>query len=266
MAASAGTCGMAIRLAVGLLAGHAAAAQAQDVASGDRWTFTPVYTHSSISGNRGGDWNQLELDLLYKASPRVLLGANVDFRERWGVNDTLYTGSVSVQATDALEWHASVTSTADADFSPERIYAAGIDWRPAERVSLLLDYRQLEFAGGNLREWRPGVVLWLSGNTWLTARYSDGDAFGSTGYHATSLRLDHVFAGRQKLSLAYAHGVDPERDPLLPGVLLTEADYVSAFYRFPLRPALDMFLGAEYEDRRRVYTRTGISVGLVARF
>lgn len=241
-----------------------AAAHAQESAP-DRWAFTSLYTHSSLSGARG-DWNQLELDLLYQAAPKVALGAKADWRERLGVDDTLYTGSVSVQATDALEWHAAVTATADADFSPERIYATGIEWRPWQRASLLLDYRHLEFGDGTLREWRPGAILWFSDNTWLTARYSDGRAYGSTGYHASSLRLDHVFPGRQKLSLAYSRGVDPERDPLLPGVLLTEADYITAFYRMPLRPSLDLILGVEYEDRRRLYTRTGLSIGLAARF
>lgn len=231
----------------------------------DRWAFASLYTHSSLSGARG-DWNQLELDLLYRAAPRVALGAKADWRERLGVDDTLYTGSVSVQATDALEWHAALTAAAGADFSPERIYTTGVEWRPWQRVSLLLDYRHLEFSDGNLSEWRPGAILWFSDNTWLTARYSDGRAYGSTGYHASSLRLDHVFAGGQKLSLAYSRGVDPERDPLLPGVLLTEADYITAFYRLPLRPSLDLLLGAEYEDRRRLYTRTGLSVGLAARF
>lgn len=230
-----------------------------------RWALTPIYTHSSVSGGRG-DWNQFELDLQYQASPRVSLGANADWRERWGMDDTLYTGRISIQATDALEWHASVTSTPDADFSPERSHATGVEWRPARRVSLLLDYRQLEFANGDLREWRPGAILWLSDRTWITARYSDGDAYGGTGYHASTLRLDHVFGGQQKLSVAYSRGLDPERDPLLPGVLLSEADAVSVFYRMPLRPALDLILGAEYEDRARAYTRTGISVGLVARF
>jgi YaiO family outer membrane protein len=246
------------------LAGVPADASAQAPAT-SRWALTPIYTLSSVSGGRG-DWNQFELDLQYQASPRVSLAANADWRERWGIEDTLYTGRVSIQATDALEWHASVTSTPDADFSPERIHATGLDWRLARRVSLLLDYRQLEFANGDLREWRPGAILWLSDRTWITARYSDGDAFGGTGYHASTLRLDHVFGGQQKLSVAYTRGLDPERDPLLPGVLLSEADAVSVFYRMPLRPALDLILGAEYEDRARAYTRTGISVGLVARF
>lgn len=250
-------------MAIALLCAPAGARSQQSAAS--QWALTPIYTHSSVSGGRG-DWNQFELDLQYQASPRVSLGANADWRQRWGIEDTLYTGRVSVQATDALEWHASVTSTPDADFSPERIHGTGLEWRPWQRVSLLLDYRQLEFANGELREWRPGAILWLSDRTWITARYSDGDAYGGTGYHASTLRLDHVFGDRQKLSMAYTRGLDPERDPLLPGVLLTEADYLSIFYRMPLRPALDLILGAEYEDRGRVYTRSGISVGLVARF
>ena len=256
-------------LTAGLLAAvllaSAAAARAQD-GGDDRWAFTTLYTYSGVSGDRG-DWNEVELDLLYKVRPRVLLGANLDWRERFDRDDILYTGSLSVQATDALEWHVAATATPDADFSPERIYAAGFEWRPWQRASLLLDYRRLELAdGGHLREWRPGAILWFSDQTWLTARYTDGDAYDGTGYHGHALRLDHVFAGRQRLTLGYAHGIDPERDPALPGVLLTEADYWSAYYRMPLRPALDLVVGAEYEDRRRIYSRTGVSVGLVARF
>lgn len=250
-------------LAIGLL-GASALSCAQEPAT-PRWAVSAIHTHSRASGGRG-DWNQLALDLLYQAGPRVVLGGTLDRRERDGITDTLVTGAVSVQATAALQWHASATATADADFSPDRILAAGVDWRSWRRVSLLLDHRRLAFADGSLREWRPGAIFWISDDTWITARYSHGDAYGSTGYHASAVRLDHAFGGRQKLSLAYARGVDPERDPLLPGVLLTQADYLSAYYLLPLRPALDLILGVEYEDRVDLYTRTGISVGLVARF
>jgi YaiO family outer membrane protein len=249
-------------LALALLAAPAARAQDADDA---RWTFTPIYTHSAVGDGRG-DWSELDLDLLYRASDRVLLGANVDWRERWGARDTRYTGSIAVQATPTFEWHAAIAATPDADFSPKRSYSAGLDWKALPRLALLLDYRHLEVSGGRLREWRPGAVVWLSDRTWLTARYSDGDAYGTTGYHASTLRLDHDFGGRRKLSLAYTRGVDPERDPLVPGVLLTEADYLTAYYRMPLQPALDLILGAEYEDRSGLYTRTGISIGLVVRF
>lgn len=255
----------AVLLTACVLLAQAATSHAQGATTGGRWTFTPIYTYSALGRDRG-EWNQLDLDLQYKATPRVLLGGNIDWRQRWDSEDTLYTGSVSVQATDSFEWHAAATLASDADFSPERILAAGIEWKPGERMAWLLDYRRLEFADGNLREWRPGVMLWLSDRTWLTARYSDGDAYGARGYYATSVRLDHRFANRQQLSLSYARGVDPERDPLLSGVLLTEADYFSAYYRVPLRSAVDLILGAEYEDRRHVYTRSGLSVGLVVRF
>ena len=252
-------------LAACLLLVQATTVQAQDAAAGTRWTFTPIYTHSGLSGARD-DWNQLDLDLLYEATPRVLLGANIDWRERGDFDDTLYTGSIGVQATDTFWWHAAVTATSDADFSPEHIYVAGVEWKSAERVAWLLDYRLHEYSDGDLSEWRSGVIVWLSESTWLTARYGDGDAYDTRGYHNASLRLDHRFANHQQLSLSYANGVDPERDPFVPGVLLTEADYFSAYYRLPLRTAVDLILGAEYEDRHDVYTRSGLSVGLVVRF
>lgn len=124
-------------LALALLA--APAARAQDAGAGP-WTFTPIYTHSAVSDDRG-DWSELDLDLLYRASDRVLLGANVDWRQRWGAQDTRYTGSIAVQATPSFEWHAAIAATPDADFSPKRGYSAGLNWQALSRLALLLDYR-----------------------------------------------------------------------------------------------------------------------------
>lgn len=232
----------------------------------DRWTFTPIYTYGDIR-DRSGSWNELELDLAYKASDRVVLGANALHRARGPYDDTLYTASISTYPSDALEWHASVTYTPDADFSPERRLATGVEWRTSPWVSLLLDYRHQEFAWGNARDWRPGAIVWLSDDNWLTVRYTTGRGFG-TDYDGYSLRYDHRFAGNQRLSLGYAHGTDPEIDPTLPfpEAFLTEADYYTAFYRFPLRTGTDLILGLEYEDRAPYYRRTAATVGISMKF
>ncbi len=251
-----------------LLAAPLACAQAQATAADRddaRWVLTSLLSYSTLDNGRG-DWRGAELDLLYKVSPRLRVGGNVELRERGDQADTLYTASVSANPVAAWEWHAALTVTPNADFSAERIGSAGAEWRVSPRISLLLDYRQLRFASGNLREIRPGVILWFGDQTWVTARYTEGDAFGDAGYHAHLLRLDHVFAGERRLTLAYARGIDPERDPLLPGVLLTESNLFAAVYRFPVRPQLDLVLGADYEDREPYYTRTGLLVGVSTRF
>ncbi len=214
---------MQLRVIVVLCALAAAIpAAAQDAgAAEDRWTFTPLYTYGDISG-RDDNWNEVELDLAYKASDRLVLGGKVHHRERGGFDDTLYTASVSTYPVDALEWHASATVTPDADFSPERRYATGVEWRASPKLSLLLDYRHQEFAWGNTRDWRPGAIAWFSEDSWLTARYTSGRGFG-TDYDGYSLRYDHRFAGDRRLSLGYAHGTDPEIDPVEPEAFLTEA-------------------------------------------
>ena len=230
------------------------------------WAFTTLYSHSALSGGRG-NWEQLDNDLLYTASPRWIFGGSVDVRRRYSASDTLFGASVSFLPNAAWELHASAKAAPSAEFSPRRSYESGVQWRASQRWSLLLDARRFEFPGGSLRELRPGVIFWFDEATALTARYTDGRAFGSTGYHAYSLRLDHDFNAGQRLSIGYAHGIDPEQDPsVVPGVLLSESDLLTAYYRFPLRARLNLIVGAEYEDRHHAYTRAAASLGLSKRF
>lgn len=262
-------------VALGLLAACGTAAAQSDPADAPTerpWALSALYTHSNLSGARD-DWQQLDLDAYFRAGPRWAVTGGADYRRRADATDVVYGIGAEFYPNAAWQFHASVATTPDADFTYEHGYAAGAEWRAASWLSLLLETRGFEFDGGDLQEWRPGVTLWFNDDaTALTARYTDGDAFDVVGYHAWSLRLDHGFAAGHRLSLGYAHGIDPERDPGVPGVLLSEADYYSVFYRFPLRTgsdgasALDLILGADYEDRRDAYTRTGISVGLAARF
>ncbi len=230
------------------------------------WALSTLYTQSALSQGRGS-WGQFDNELLYTASPRWVFGGSVDVRRRYSASDTLYGASISFLPNTAWELHASAKVAPNADFSPRRSYATGAEWRASRRWSLLLDARRFDFPGGSLRELRPGVTFWFDDATALTTRYTDGRAFGSTGYHAYSMRLDHDFDAGRRLSIGYAHGIDPEQDPsVVPGVLLSESDLLSAYYRFPLRARLNLIVGAEYEDRHRAYTRTAASLGLSMRF
>lgn len=236
-----------------------------------RWTFTPLYTYSGVDSGRD-DWHKLDLDLLYKASPKWLFGGNVDWRERFGLRDTRYTASVYAYPLPELEVFASVGVAPDADFSPKRVYHIDANWRVWRPISVLFGYREIEFSGsrlvaeGDLHEWRYGATVWFSEWDWLTGRYTDGNGFGSADYFAYSVRYDHVFASGQQLSLSFAHGTDPEREPAVEEVFLTKADYLTAVLRWPLRPRLDLIVGVEYEDREDVYDRIAATVGVSFKF
>lgn len=191
-------------------------------------------------------------------------------RRREGLTDTVYGIGAEYYATPAWLLHAEVLATPGAHFTYDHGYVAGAQWRATPWLSLLLDTRAFDFEAGTLREWRPGAVLWFNDDaTAITARYTDGDAFDGTHYDAWSLRVDQELGAGHRLSLGYARGADPERDPAVPGVLLSEADFYSAYYRVPLRggaSGLHLVLGAEYEERPAAWTRKGLSVGLAMRF
>lgn len=271
--AAAGRARLAARLLAAAAAATAAGAAAQEPGEGRDaaapWALSALYTHSDLGAARD-DWQQLDLDLYYRADRRWVVAGGADLRRRDGRTDTVYSLGAEYYASPAWQFHASVLATPDADFTYDRGYIVGAAWRAAPWLSLLLEHRGFDFDAGNLREWRPGATLWFNDEaTAITARYTDGDAFDGTGYDGWSLRLDQDLGAGHRLSLGYAHGVDPERDPAVPGVLLSEADFYSAYYRFPLRGAgsgLDLVLGAEYEERPAAWTRRGVSLGLAVRF
>ena len=258
---------VATRRCVVILAGACAAASvhAAPLSTTDHWVVTPTLSASHLDNGRD-DWRGAELDVLYKASPTLRFGGDLERRQRGALSDTLWTASVSANPSRAWEWHAAVSAAPGADFSAQRGVSAGAEWRVSRTLSLLLDYRQLRFNTGSVHEIRPGVIVWFGDATWMTLRYADGKAFGTTGYQSRSLRLDHVFAGQGRLTLVYAHGTDPERDPQLPGVLLTTADLYAATWRIPLNRTLALVVGADHEDRKPYYTRTGALLGVAMAF
>jgi YaiO family outer membrane protein len=206
------------------------------------------------------------LDVLYKASPSTRLGVDLDRLERGDLHDTAISASVSSSPSRSWEWHAALTSSPDAHFTALHSLLGGVEWRAGRSLSLLLDYRQLHFPAGNLHEIRPGVIAWFGDTTWVTARYTDGEAFGSTAYRSRSMRLDHVFDGGSRVTVVAARGTDPERDPQVPGVLLTQADLLAATWRVPLSTHVTLVAGVDYEDRQPYYTRRGVLLGMALGF
>lgn len=250
-----------------VLAGACAAtlAHASPAGTTDHWVLTPTLSASQLDNGRD-DWRGADLDVLYKASSSLRFGGDLERRQRGSSSDTLLTGSVSANPSREWEWHAAVSVGPGADFSARRGVSAGAEWRVSRTFSLLLDYRQLRFNTGSVREIRPGVIVWFGDTTWMTLRYADGKAFGTTSYQSRLLRLDHVLAGQGRLTLVYAHGADPERDPQLAGVLLTTADLYAATWRIPLNRTLALVVGADHEDRKPYYTRTGALLGVAMSF
>ncbi len=250
-----------------ILAGTCAAAwvHAAPVGTSEHWVVTPTLSASHLDNGRE-NWRGAELDVLYKASPTLRFEGDLERRQRGSSADTLLTASVSANPSRAWEWHAAVSVAPGADFSAQRGVSAGGEWRVSRTLSLLLDYRQLRFSAGSVHEVRPGVIVWFGDTTWMTLRYADGRAFGTTGYQSRSLRVDHVFAGQGRLTLVYAHGADPERVPQLSGVLLTKADLYAATWRIPLNKTFALVVGADHEDRKPYYTRTGALLGVSMAF
>lgn len=256
---------------VAVLASSGVAAQATDAAAApapadDPWALGGVYTHSDLGPGRD-DWQQLDLDLYRRVGHGWVVRGGATTRRRDDTTDaTLLAGAE--YHTGAWRFHGSVAATPDADFSYERAYTLGADWRATPWLSLLLDARRFDFPLGDLREVRPGATFWFNDDaTAVTLRYTEGDAFDGVHYDAWSVRLDQVLLDDHRLSLVHARGTDPERDPALPGVLLTEGDFYAAYYRFPVRAnGPELLFGVEYEDREPAWTRKGIAIGFVTRF
>ncbi|MEO6138191.1 MAG: YaiO family outer membrane beta-barrel protein [Luteimonas sp.] len=258
---------LAIRRGIAFLAFGCAAASAHatPVDTTDHWVLAPTLSASHLDNGRD-DWRGADLDVLYKASPSLRFGGDLERRQRGARSDTLGTVSVSANPSREWEWHGALSVGPGADFSARRGVSAGTEWRVSRTFSLLLDYRHLHFNTGSVHEIRPGVIVWFGDTTWMTLRYADGKAFGTTGYQSRLLRLDHIFAGQDRLTLVYAHGADPERDPQLLGVLLTTADLYAVTLRIPINRTLALVVGADYEDRKPYYTRTGALLGVAIHF
>lgn len=234
-------------------------------APGLHWGITSLVSQGSLSGGRA-DWREALTEVLHRAARATYGGARIESRERNEQTDVLYTALLSHLPVRALEVHGAVTLASDPLFSAERHFLAGAEWRAARRASALLDVSRLEFPAGAIDQYKPGAILWFTERKFLTYRYAYGRAFGEADFDAHTLRLDYGGTGPLRVALAAARGTDPEKEPGLPGVLLTDADLVSAYGHWRFAPGFELIAGAEYEDRQGIYTRVTGAAGLALRF
>lgn len=231
------------------------------------WILTSQASPSRLSGTRA-DWLEAGVELLYRANPELYVGGRVESRRRNDVTDALYTALFSHLPTPSVEWHGAVTWVPDPAFSVERGYTVGGEWRFARPMSALFDYARLEFPAGAIDQYKPGLVWWFSECNFLTGRYANGRAFGNLDYEAWLLRLDLGETGlplNARVVLSHAHGTEPEKQVGFPAILTT-ADSYALYTHWPIARRLELIVGAEYEDREDLYTRTTGTVGLSLRF
>jgi YaiO family outer membrane protein len=238
---------------------------AEDHPAGARFFLTPLYGASHLTGGRPS-WQELDVELLYRPRNDLIVGADVDVRDRPPARDERYSALAIWSVTRMLELRGRVTVAPAPAFSAEREYTAGAEWRAFTQASVMFDYRRLEFPTGPVDEYKPAVTIWFSDETSLNLRYTRGRAFGQSDYDGGAVRLVLGLPASHRLTLGYSHDADPEIDPGVPGVLFTKADTWSAYYRLPLSPRLDLVAGAEYEDRLHLYRRTTGTVGFTTRF
>jgi YaiO family outer membrane protein len=229
------------------------------------WTLTTLYSYSSLSNERG-DWHEGETELLYRATENFIAGSTLVVRNRESGTDTLFGVLGSYLLTPRLEMHGNARWTPSADFSARQTYGVGAEWRVLSPVSVLLDYQWQGFPAGRLHQYKPAVTFWVNETTFLTVRYAYGRAYSDHSFTAWSVKLTVGLPADTSLGLSWAHGTDPEKDPGVPGVLLTTADTYDLFVRIPFAQHWQIIAGVEYEDRENLYTRTMGTVGLSMRF
>jgi len=246
--------------------GELAAEVAAAPASSEPWRASGVYSHSALSAGRP-DWDQAALRIQRALAPGFFLAGFTDAQRRPPETDTGYGADFSWYPTRTLEWRGAAMFVPGADFLARQTYGTGLEWRATPLLSIAADYKRQNFSDGPVDQISPAFMLWFDNDqTWLVARYSYGRAFHEQDFHSFSARLVAGMPDDGRLTIVYAHGADPEKDPGVPGVLLTNATTYAAYYRLKLRGSFALILGAEYEDRPGFYTRTTASLGFDAAF
>ena len=229
------------------------------------WSLTTLYTYSDVTNGRP-DRNELDVQLYSRVAPNLTLGARVDPQRRSPDTDTSVGVSFYWAPLRTLEWYGSFDYVNHPTFLAEQTFVTGFDWRVVPQVSLLLGGKAQDFPGGWVNQVIPGVSYWFSDETWVTARYASGRAYGQRNFDSWTGIANIGTPNGGRVTLAYSHGADPELDPDVDGVVLTDADTYTLFYRHPLKPNLDLLFGLEYEDRTGLYNRTSGSIGITWRF
>jgi len=231
----------------------------------EKWILIPMFSFSSLTGRPS--WQEYDTQLFYKVRPDLTIGGEVDVRNRPPAGtDTLYSAMVSYYPWKPLEVHAEITLGPNVSFSPEQIYQIGFEVRPISKVSFLLDYQHYNYRTGSIDQIKPGITYWFTEETFLTARFAQGRAFGDTSYNGFGGRFNLGLPGKRRLILGYWHGADPERDIGAPDTTIIKGDAYSVFFQQPLRQNIDLIVGVEYEHHPHLYNRTTGTVGLSIKF
>ena len=231
----------------------------------EKWVLLPTFSFSSLSGRPS--WEEYDAQLFYKLNPNLTVGGEVDVRNRPpSGTDTLYSTMVSYTPWKPLELHAAITLSPNASFSPEQIYQVGFEVRPVSRISLLLDYQHYHYGSGSVDQIKPGITYWFSDETFFTARYAYGSAFGGTKFDGFGGRLNLGLPEKRRLILGYWHGTDPERDFGVPNTISLTGNTYSLYFQQPLKRNVDLIVGVEYETLNHSYNRTTGTIGLAIKF
>jgi len=231
----------------------------------EKWALIPMFSFSSLSGRPS--WEEYDTQLFYKIKPNLTIGGEVDVRNRPPAGtDTLYSALVSYSPWKQLEVHGEISLGPNVSFSPQQIYQVGFELRPLSKVSFLLDYQHFNYHTGQIDQVKPGITYWFSDETFFTARYAHGWAFGDTQYDGFGGRLNLGLPGKRRVILGYWHGSDPERDIGVSNTIAVKGDAYSLFFQQPLRRNLDLIVGVEYEHHPHSYNRTTGTVGFSLKF
>lgn len=243
-------------------------APAEEIAVGhgssEPWRTSAVYSHSALSAGRP-DWDEAALRVQRALAPGFFLAGFTDAQRRPPHTDVGYGADYSWYPIKTLEWRGAVMFVPGADFLARQTYSTGLEWRTTPILSIAGDYKRQNFSEGPIDQISPALTLWFDNDrTWFTARYGYGRAYHEQDFHSFSARLVAGMPDDGRLTIAYAHGADPEKDPGVPGVLLTNATNYAAYYRLKLGRGFALIVGAEYEERPGYYTKTTASFGLDA--
>jgi YaiO family outer membrane protein len=245
-------------------------ALATELAVGDvaalPWRTSAVYSHSTLSGGRP-DWDQVVARLQRTVTPTLFVAGFVDAQRRPPDTNTGYGADASWYPVPTLEWRGAMMFVPAATFLAQQTYGTGLEWRASPAYSVAGDYKRQNFGEGPIDQVSPAVTLWFDDDrTWFTARYVYGRAFEAQNFHAFSLRLALGVRDSDRLTMIYARGADPEKDPGVPGVILTNATNFAAFYRLKLGRGFNLIVGADREDRPGYYTKTTGTIGFDGAF
>jgi YaiO family outer membrane protein len=231
------------------------------------WSLTTLYGRSFLNGDRE-DWDDLDFEALGRPIPELIIGLRSTARHREDKTDVLYGASLAFFPIDELELHWGLTLTPGADFSARQIYNFGMEWRASSHVSLLFDLERLNYSAGPVDQYTQGVTFWITDDdkTYLSGEYTYGRAFHDRYFDALNVKMTVGLPKDHKLRFGVYHGKQPEQDPDVPGTLLLNSDNLSAYYHLPLGEHVELIMGLEHEDLRRIYNRTTATIGVTTRF